>query len=462
MILRPQPGPQEQFAYTPADIAVIGGAAGVGKSFGLVLEPLRHYQVPGFDAAIFRRTSTMLTTGGGLWDTSGKIYPAFGARGKQSPMHQWTFPSTAKVMLSHLHLEKHLKSWDGSELALIGFDELQHFPEVMFWYMLSRNRTMCGVKPYLRASCNPDPDSFLLEFLSWWIDQETGFPILERSGKIRWFVRISGKLYWADTPEELHKQFAGEGVPIYPKSVTFIPGNVDDNQILMERNPEYKANLHALLDYEKMRLLYGNWFARPTAGELMKAEYFTIQETAPEMKFMIRYWDRAATEPNETNRDPDWTAGVKLGVDYHDRVWILDSERDRLEPGAVEMLIRSVAIEDTRGCVVGLEQDPGAAGKAEIVSYESWLDDNLFETHIPLKTKSKLATWKPAARYGKQKGFMMLKGKWNKPFIREVEGVTDGSQPGHDDQMDGFSGAFNRCQEEILNSGGSHHLPNIG
>ena len=54
IILRPQKGPQEMFLTTPADIAIYGGAAGGGKTYGLLLEPLRHINKAGYGATIVR------------------------------------------------------------------------------------------------------------------------------------------------------------------------------------------------------------------------------------------------------------------------------------------------------------------------------------------------------------------------------------------------------------------------
>lgn len=62
---------------------------------------------------------------------------------------------------------------------------------------------MCGVRPYVRATCNPDADSWVAEFISWWIDPETGFAIPERAGVLRWFIRIGDTIIWGDSPEEL-------------------------------------------------------------------------------------------------------------------------------------------------------------------------------------------------------------------------------------------------------------------
>jgi hypothetical protein len=81
--LRPQPGPQEMFLSTPADIAVYGGAAGGGKSFGILLEGARHTPNKDFGGVIFRRTSPMITNEGGLWDESNKIYPLLQAKAER-------------------------------------------------------------------------------------------------------------------------------------------------------------------------------------------------------------------------------------------------------------------------------------------------------------------------------------------------------------------------------------------
>src|SRR4051812_48559655 len=102
--LRPQPGPQEKFLSSAADIAIYGGAAGSGKSFALLLEPLFHVDNQLFRAVIFRRTIPQIRLQGGLWDTSEQIYTLLGGTANQSSL-EWTFRSGARLKMSGLEHE---------------------------------------------------------------------------------------------------------------------------------------------------------------------------------------------------------------------------------------------------------------------------------------------------------------------------------------------------------------------
>jgi Terminase large subunit, T4likevirus-type, N-terminal len=175
-----------------------------------------------------------------------------------------------------------------------------------------------GNQYYIRATCNPDADSWVADFLAWWIDQETGLPIPERAGVLRYYVRVSEKIVWADRPEDLMLHVLGPealppGVdPPRPISVTFIPASIFDNPALLRVNPEYFAWLLSLPLLERERLLGGNWKIRPTAGLCFKREWCAVADEVPADLDVVRYWDLAATEKTEFN-DPDWTVGIKLG-----------------------------------------------------------------------------------------------------------------------------------------------------
>jgi hypothetical protein len=251
-----------------ADIAIGGGSAGAGKTVVLLLEFLRHYNVKDWGGVIFRRTSPQIKSEGGLWDTSMRFYPFAEGVPKESTM-EWKF-SGAKLKFSHLEYEKNVLDWQGSQIPFIGFDELTHFSKNMFFYLLSRNRSACGIKPYVRATCNPDPDSWVAEFIEWFIGED-GFPIPERCGQLRYFIIQNDNYVWGNTKDEVIAKCPDittiskeNNINIHDlvKSMTFIPGSIYGNRELLKVNPEYLANLLSQDESTKAQLLDGNWKIR--------------------------------------------------------------------------------------------------------------------------------------------------------------------------------------------------------
>jgi hypothetical protein len=283
-IVRPQEGFQMGFLSSQADIVIGGSAAGVGKTYSLLLEPL-HYidKVKGFGGVIFRRTTPQIRNEGGLWDTSMDIFPHVNAKPRESSL-EWVFSHGNKLKFAHLEYEKDKLSWQGSQIPFIGFDELTHFTESQFFYILSRNRSACGVKPYVRATCNPDPDSWVAKIISWWIDQETGFPIKNREGVLRYFVKSGNEYIWGDSYEEVKDKSwhflekivekSGLDPENFIKSITFISGSVYDNKKLLEKDPSYIANLLNQDDDVKAQLFDGNWKHVPNDLDIYEYESF--------------------------------------------------------------------------------------------------------------------------------------------------------------------------------------------
>ena len=249
MEIAPQKGPQTEFLRSMADVCIYGGSAGGGKSYGLLLDPLRYLTtVPGFSGVIFRRTYPEIVLPGGLWDTSVELYKDLGAIPRRGTL-DWTFPPYGNtISFHHLQHEVNKYQWQGSQVTYFGFDELTHFSESAFTYIaFSRGRSQCEIKSYVRGSCNPDP-GWVKSFLAPWVDRE--YPRVARSGEVRWFIREEGKIRWVDrdTPDA--------------KSMSFVRASVFDNPIMLARNPGYVANLKALLPVERARLLDGDWDVR--------------------------------------------------------------------------------------------------------------------------------------------------------------------------------------------------------
>lgn len=441
--LTPQPGPQTAFMCSPADIVIYGGAAGGGKSWALLMEGLRHKDIAGFNGVIFRKNYTQITASGGLWEASQKIYGLVqGANAKKTPKLHWYFtPSNARINFAHLEREENLMSWQGTEICYLAFDELTHFSRHQFLYMLSRNRSTCGIRPYVRATCNPDSDSWVADFISWWINQDTGYPIYERSGVIRYMCVVNDTIYWGSNPHELAQE---HGVNVEEcKSVTFIASKLTDNKVLMAKDPSYMANLKALAEIDKERLLYGNWKIRPAAGMYFKTEQFTFVDAVPKnIVAYARSWDLAATEPTPLNPDPDATAGVLMGLLDDGRVIVLDVKRKQIKANAVRTLLRNMAAIDQgkyKFVQITIPQDPGQAGKAQAQSLVSMLAGYSVEIVSPTGSKEVRAT--PFASQVQAGNVLILKGEWNDMYLSELESFPESK---HDDMVDASSDAFNK------------------
>jgi predicted phage terminase large subunit-like protein len=434
----PQPGPQYQLAATEADLAIFGGAAGPGKSWALVYDPLRWVKVKGFSGIIFRRTTKQLRGGGSVWEESQKLYPYMGGKPREGAQLDWKFPSGAVIEFNHLQHEKDKYSHKSKQYCYIGLDEATDFTEGQFWYLLSRNRSTCGVKPYVRAATNPDPDSHIRKLIDWYIGPD-GFPIAKRSGVLRYFFRYKDDLHWADTRAELDRQFKHLPAKEYaPKSFTFIPAKLEDNKILAEKDPGYRANLLAMHELDRAMLLGGNWNVRPVAGDYFKRDRVNFVDTPPsDLVEVSRGWDKAASKPSPSNPDPDYTVGVKMGRDKQGREYILDVRRDRLDPLEVERLILSTAEADGHKCKIALWQDPAQAGKFDVAHFVRLLSGYVVEPYLANQKKEIFA--KPFSSQWLAGNVTLVRGPWNDAYLNELEAFPSSSDNVKDDQVDASS-----------------------
>lgn len=444
-VFRPNPGPQEQFLATDADIAFYGGAAGGGKSYAILLDGARWHGDPNFGGLILRREAVDLIGAGSIWEMSQSIYPLFGARSRENP-RDYRFPSGATIEFGHLQHEKDKMGHQGMQYAWIAFEELTHFTETQFWYLVSRRRSGASMRPYVRATCNPDPDSFVAKMVSWWIGDD-GYAIPERSGVVRYFVRNldDDSLEWFDTREDALDAYPD---PDRVMSFTFILSRLKDNPKV---DPTYRSALLSLPLVERERLLGdeergGNWKIRPAAGNVLKRAWFRMLEPGekpPHARLVssVRGWDKAATAPKKTNKKPDWTAGVRVDR-YSDGslspIFVIRHvERLQATPGVVNDRIRSTAHIDGIGVKQALWEDPGSAGVEVAEAFGVTVSG--FANTTVRASRSKIAyveLWSPHVERGR---VYVERGPWNDAFFAEAEAFPDGV---NDDQMDGASLAF--------------------
>lgn len=436
--LSPQPGKQSMFLSTKADICLYGGGAGSGKTFALMMECLRHINVTSFYTMFLRRTKAEIKLPGGPIDEARNIFPQFGGEYAESAMN-WKFPSGARVQFAGIELEKDLENFKGSQVPLVIFDELTGFTEKMFWYLLSRNRSSTGVKPYIRATCNPVSEGFVRKLVDWWIDED-GYPIEERCGVVRWFIRRGEDTHWYNSKDEAESVWGADSMP---KSFTFINATVKDNKKI---DPAYEANLKALTRIEREALYLGNWDVKANAGSYFQAEWceFVGIRDVPPLKSEIRAWDTASTVPSEVNPDPDYTASVKIRLGNDGYYYIMSSVRDRQRPQGVKKLMKKYAELDGGKCTIGIPLDPGGAGKAVFEDLAKNLAGYKFKKCKT--TKSKVERFEPFSAAAEAGLVKIVKADWNDEYIKELESFT-GDGKGHDDQVDATSDAFNNLSK---------------
>lgn len=421
-----------------------------------------------------------------MWDSGLALLTQVGARPKKTPKPSFIFPSGAKVVFDHLERYTDCLSYQGSQIVFLGFDELTHFDEDVFWYMFSRIRSDSGISGYVRATTNPDPDSWVRQFIDWWIGPD-GMAIPERSGKIRWFIRINGEVHWGDSRMELLQyQFEGkitrvdkshldkeelfildendskeqtiitpgeEGV-LYvaantkeffqwdskerryrqlnaPKSATFILSTLQDNKILMRNDPSYLANLQALPLVEQERLLGGNWDIRPAAGMYFPRSKVTLIDELPnDIVRWVRAWDLAGTADKKENNPEDgpaYTAGILIGKRKNGKLVIGDVINERLNSSDVRATVLNTAKADKAAFKhkirIRMNQDPGQAGVDQKENYIKLLSG--FSLNIERESGSKETRAEPLSAQWINGNVEVLNAHWTSAYLAQMDGFPD-------------------------------------
>ena len=148
-------GPQTEFLAADEKDVLYGGAAGGGKSYAMLVDPLRYAHKKAHRALILRRSMPELRE---LIDKSRELYPqAFPGCKFREVEKVWNFPSGAKIEFGFLERDADVYRYQGQAYSWIGFDEITHLPTEFGWnYLASRLRTTDPeIKTYLRCTANP-------------------------------------------------------------------------------------------------------------------------------------------------------------------------------------------------------------------------------------------------------------------------------------------------------------------
>ena len=224
VVFKANEGPQTEFLAAGELDVLYGGAAGGGKSYAMLVDPLRYCHKPVHRALILRRSMPELRE---LIDKSRELYPkAFPGCKFREVEKLWNFPSGAKIEFGFLERDADVYRYQGQAYSWIGFDEITHLPTEFGWnYLASRLRTTDPeIVPYLRCTANPGGVG------AHWV-----------------------KKRYVD-PNEPNKAFEGsDGL-----TRKFIPARLDDNPYLAE-DGRYEQMLKALPAVQRKQLLEGNW-----------------------------------------------------------------------------------------------------------------------------------------------------------------------------------------------------------
>lgn len=144
---------QNQFINSTAFETLFGGAAGGGKSYGQLVDSLLFgLQYPKSKQIIFRRTFSDLEKS--LIRVSQEFYPKSVAT-YNSSKHTWRFRNGSIIDFGYIDRESDVYQYQSAEYDVIRFDELTHFTEYMYVYMISRCRGANRFPKAIKSSTNP-------------------------------------------------------------------------------------------------------------------------------------------------------------------------------------------------------------------------------------------------------------------------------------------------------------------
>lgn len=218
---------QQSFIESEAFETLFGGAAGGGKSHGQLIDALLYaLKYPKSSQIIFRSTFSDLEKS--LIRKSRDLYPSSIAAYNDSK-HTWKFKNGSIIDFGYIQYEKDVYQYQSAEYDVIRFDELTHFTEYMYTYMISRCRGANSYPKRIKSSTNPGGIGHT------WVKKR--------------FIDVG-------EPNKIHKCKLESGEE---STRIFIPSLVQDNKFMLEYDPDYVKRLDNLPEKERKALKYGDW-----------------------------------------------------------------------------------------------------------------------------------------------------------------------------------------------------------
>jgi hypothetical protein len=286
ILFEPNPGPQTEFLAATEKEVFYGGARGGGKSYSLIVDPLRYVDKEAHRALILRRTMPELRD---LINHTHKLYKPLGGKWREQEK-EWRFPSGARIEFGYAETATDALRYQGQAYSWIGIDELPQYPDSQIWNDLRGSlRTADPSLPtYMRATGNPGNVG------SDWVKQMFIEPA-------PWGERF---YYEVDMPDGSVERI----------SRRFIPAKLTDNPYLT-RTRSYMAMLASLPDVQRRQWLEGDWDAWDGAAfpefrrEIHTCEPFEIPNNW--VRFRACDWGYSSA-----------FAVLWFAVDYEDNLWV--------------------------------------------------------------------------------------------------------------------------------------------
>ena len=301
VVFQANPGPQEEFLSAGERDVLYGGAAGGGKSFALLADPLRYCHNPNHRGLLLRRTLDELTE---LIDKSRQLYTkAFpGAKFRESKS-TWHFPSGATIWFTYLDRDKDVTRFQGQAFNWIGIDEITQYPTPYVWdYLRSRLRATdpeLQNSLYMRCTANPGGVG------GWWVKKMYIDSRTENVAFPAYDIDTMKPFTWPSGHEKA-------GQPLFYRK--FVPARLTDNPHLMA-DGQYEAMLRSLPEVERKRLLDGDWDVAEGAAfpEFSRARHVVEHFELPTNWPRIRAADYGYASPSAVL----WGA-----IDWDNNIWI--------------------------------------------------------------------------------------------------------------------------------------------
>jgi len=287
IIFKPNEGPQTQFLAASEREVFYGGARGGGKSYAMLIDPLRYCHKENHRCLLLRRSMPELRD---MINHSQRLYSkAFPGAKWREQEKEWRFPSGARIEFGYAENLTDVLRYQGQSYTWIGIDELPQYPtpEIYNFLRSSLRSVDPEIPVYMRATGNP--------------------------GNI-------GSLWVKDMfvdPAEPGKKFdviidtiAGQ------KKITrrFIPAKLQDNPYLMQTD-DYLVMLSSLPEVQRKQFLEGDW----SAFEDCAFPEFDVVKHISEPFEIPRNWHRFRT--------CDWgyssaACCLWIAIDFDNNLWV--------------------------------------------------------------------------------------------------------------------------------------------